>query len=345
MRIYDNVKDIDYTQWKALLRTSETRSFFQTRECYDLYAANMDFMAPFCFAVEDEGNLKGLIIGYVQSDGGKVKKFFSRRAIINSGPLLADDISDEALMMLLTECKNRLSGQAIYVECRNFENYSQYKEVFNSCGFKFVPHLNFHIDTSSEDTVNQNLGKSRKRDIRTSFRDGAEIEENPTRNEIVAFYSILKELYTKKIKTPLFPFSFFLNLDKQEYAKFLLVRLNGNIIGGTVCVCLPGYAVYEWFACGEDGAYKNIFPSTVATYAGIRYAAQNGYEHFDMMGAGKPNESYGVRDFKAKFGGKLVNYGRFIHVLNPILYCIGKTGVKLMKSQIRQVKGIQSKGV
>jgi lipid II:glycine glycyltransferase (peptidoglycan interpeptide bridge formation enzyme) len=50
-----------------------------------------------------------------------------------------------------------------------------------------------------------------------------------------------------------------------------------------------------------------------------------------MMGAGKPDESYGVRDFKAKFGGQLVEHGRFQIVLSPLLYEIGKMGVKMMK--------------
>ena len=50
-----------------------------------------------------------------------------------------------------------------------------------------------------------------------------------------------------------------------------------------------------------------------------------------MMGAGKPDDGYGVRDFKAKFGGQLVEHGRFLHVMNPLLYNIGKLGVKLLK--------------
>ena len=202
-----------------------------------------------------------------------------------------------------------------------------------------MPHLNFHIDTGSEDVVNQNLGKSRKRDIRTSFRDGAEIVDQPTLEEVREFYAILSDLYINKVKTPLYPLSFFERLYRQEYSKFLLVRLNGKIVGGTVCVCLPGYAVYEWFACGEDGVYKNIYPSTVATYAGIRYAAQNGYQHFDMMGAGKPGDGYGVRDFKAKFGGQLVEHGRFVHVLNPALYGVGKMGVKVIKGELTSEMG------
>ncbi len=314
-----------------LLMESKTRSFFQTRECYELYAANPGLMEPFCFAVDEDGELKGVIIGYIQADGGMLKRFLSRRAIINSGPLMADNITEEAFAVLLTECRKRLRGKAIYVEFRNFEDYSPYKDVFTRCGYKYVPHLNFHVDTSSEDVVNQNMGKSRKRDIRTSLRGGTEIVESPLMEDVRDFYAILKDLYVKKVKTPLFPLSFFEHLYHQKYAKYLLVRYNGRIVGGTVCVCLPGYAVYEWFACGEDGAHKNIYPSTVATYAGIHYAAQNGYQHFDMMGAGKPDEGYGVRDFKAKFGGRLVEYGRYLHILSPMLYQVGKYGVSLLK--------------
>jgi lipid II:glycine glycyltransferase (peptidoglycan interpeptide bridge formation enzyme) len=331
MKIIDNINGVDLKRWELLLQSSSYKSFFQTKNCYDLYNANQPFMTPFFLGVEDNDVLVGVIIGFIQADGGPLKRFFSRRAIINGGPLLADNISAKALTLLLNHCKKVLRQKAIYVEFRNFEDYSCYKDLFKRCGFEYVPHLNFHIDTTSEEVVNSNLGKSRKRDIRTSFRDGAEIVEHPTMEDVCEFYGILNDLYTNKVKTPLYPMSFFEYLFKQSYSKFLLVRLNGEIIGGTVCVTLPGYAVYEWYACGKDGAYKNIYPSTVATFAAIQYAAINDYHHFDMMGAGKPDESYGVREFKAKFGGQLVEHGRFLAILNPLLYEIGKLGVKLMK--------------
>jgi len=50
-----------------------------------------------------------------------------------------------------------------------------------------------------------------------------------------------------------------------------------------------------------------------------------------MMGAGKPDESYGVREFKAKFGGNLVEHGRFEMIFNKYLYHIGIIGVKFLK--------------
>lgn len=331
MEIITDINSIPVKQWKKLLLSSSTRSFFQTRESYDLYASNPGFMQPFCVALQDMEQLKGVVIGYIQRDGGRLKQFFSRRAIINAGPLLADDIKEKELSFLLTACKKLLKGKSIYIECRNFEDYSCHKTTFENCGFKYVQHLNFHVDTSTEEIVEQNMGKSRKRDIRVSLRDGAEIVDRPSIEDVRVFYTILDDLYKNKVKTPLYPLSFFEHLYNQSYSKFLLVRLNGKIIGGTVCVCLQDYAVYEWFACGEDGIHKNIHPSTVATYAGIRYASQAGYQHFDMMGAGKPDEGYGVRDFKAKFGGKLVENGRFVHIQNPMLYNIGRLGVKLMK--------------
>jgi lipid II:glycine glycyltransferase (peptidoglycan interpeptide bridge formation enzyme) len=50
------------------------------------------------------------------------------------------------------------------------------------------------------------------------------------------------------------------------------------------------------------------------------------------MGAGKPDDGgYGVRDFKLKFGGELVELGRYIHVCNRLLFAVGKYGVKIMK--------------
>jgi lipid II:glycine glycyltransferase (peptidoglycan interpeptide bridge formation enzyme) len=96
---------------------------------------------------------------------------------------------------------------------------------------------------------------------------------------------------------------------------------------------LPGKVLYEWFACGVDGVYPHIYPSTYATYLGIKYAAENGCKIFDMMGAGKPDEAYGVRDFKAKFGGEMVEHGRYLCIRKPLLYKLGKLGVKLLKKR------------
>jgi len=330
LQILLTADEIDSRQWSDLSKISSVSSVFQTPECYDFYNS-LSFMQAFAFGVSEYGRLKGVMSGFIQSDGGKIKRFLSRRAIVNGGLLLADDISDDAVGELLKIARRELRKKAIYIETRNFNDYSRWKEVFLKNGFEYVPHFNFHIDTSSEEIIEANLGKSRKRDIRTSLRDGAEVMEEVTLDDVRGFYVMLESLYRTKVKTPLFPLVFFEKLYTSGLGIFRLVRYDNRIVGGTVCVGLPGRSVYEWFVCGEDGIYKNIFPSTLATFAGIKYATKNGYPLFDMMGAGKPGNGYGVRDFKAKFGGNLVEYGRFLCVNSPLLYNIGKLGVKLIK--------------
>jgi lipid II:glycine glycyltransferase (peptidoglycan interpeptide bridge formation enzyme) len=325
--------EIDIQQWNELVQSSPTATWFQTKEAYEFYASNSKEMIPFAFGVEREGELRAAIVGYVTKERSTLKQFFTRRAIIIGGPLLAEDTTETDVEQLLRMMVSELKSQAIYIETRNFHDYSKWRHVFEQCGFTYQPHLNFHVDTSSVEIVDKNLGKSRKRDIRTTIRDGVTPVLEPTIEQVCEYYAILKDLYTTKVKTPLFGWHFFEQLYHSPSGRFILTEYQGKIIGGTVCVVLPNKAVYEWFVCGVDGVYEHIFPSSYATYLGIRYAAENGCQIFDMMGAGKPEEAYGVRDFKARFGGEQVEYGRYLCVRKPLLYKIGKLGVKLLKKR------------
>lgn len=322
-------KDIDTNAWTGLVEASPVATWFQTHEAFEFFES-LSLLEAFAFGVENDGQLKGVVVGFIQKDGGKLKQFFSRRAIVSGGPLLAEDITDEELSALLAATRKQLKHKAIYIESRNFNDYSKWRDIFEKNGFQYEPHLNFHLDTTLLETAQSNLGSHRKKYIRLSLRDGAFLIDNPTIEQVRSFYEILDNLYKTKVKTPLFPFEFFEKLYQQN-GKFLLVGLEDKIIGGTVCVCLAGKAVYEWFECGNDHFRKNIRPSSLATWFGIEYSANNGYPRFDFMGAGKPNEEYGVRDFKAEFGGQLVEHGRFHYVCNSSLYFVGKTGVKLLK--------------
>lgn len=223
-----------------------------------------------------------------------------------------------------------LKRKAIYIETRNFFDYSAYKDCFERCGFSYVRHLNFKIDTSSLEEAVARIGKGIRRDVKQSERKGAKVIYDPDESQVREFYGVLRELYKTKVKVPLFPESFFINLFRRPEAKFLLVEYEGKIEGGLVGVGMDG-RMYEWFCCGNENIRNNIQASKVANFAAITYCAQNGYYIYDMMGAGKPDEPYGVREFKARFGGTLVEEGRFLCIARPLLYKIGCLGVKLLK--------------
>ena len=371
--------EIDIQQWQELIETSATATWFQTKEAYEFYAANPEEMTPFAVGVvedveckaesvkckgEENGKadapasspytlhptptLKGVVVGYITRERSALKQFFTRRAIIIGGPLLAEDATAEEIAALLNAVKKlqrsnlqpvgrstekRSTGHSpIYIETRNFHDYSKWKEIFAECGFDYIPHLNFHVDCM-QDNILSIMSESRRRQIKKAIRNGVEIVEAANEHDVIAFYNILEDLYKNKIKTPLFGLEFFLNFYKSCSGKFLLVKYQTTIIGGIICPILKEKAIYEWFVCGLDEMYKNQYPSVMATYAAIEYAKTNNLPLFDFMGAGKPDEPYGVRDFKARFGGKQVEYGRFLHVRKPVLYKIGKLGVKILQKK------------
>lgn len=332
IKVHTSVNDINKDSWASLVQISPVASWFQTPEAYRFFDS-LSFLEAFCIAVESDSVLKGVVVGYIQKDGGKFKQFFSRRAIINGGPLLADDISDEELIALLTTVKEKLTRKAIFVETRNFSDYSEWRPIFESNGYVFQPHYDVVVETASVEAVNKKLDRNRKRNIKKAIDNGLIIESEPNDSDIEAFYAQLQKLYSTKVKVPLYPIEFFKELAKQTSSRFFLAKNNeGLIIGGLVCVLLTSKSMYAWFACGEDALYKNLFPSVMVNYAGICYSAENNISKFDFMGAGKPDDGgYGVRDFKLKFGGDLVEYGRYQYVCNKFLFVIGTLGVKILK--------------
>ena len=330
---------IDRQQWSELVRTSETGTWFQSPEAYDFYVSLSELMEPFVYGVEGEGKLRAVCVGYITKERNPIKQFFTRRAIIIGGPVLANDCLNEEVKLLLSTLNFKLStgsNAPIYIEMRNFNDFSSRKEAFEAAGFTYKPHLNFHVDPSST-----NLSDNRCRQVRKAqatvecltneiiVRDSSR-KERVNESEIQEWYKVLAELYRTKVKTPLWPIEFFLEAYRQGIAKFLLVKHEGHIIGGSMVVA-DERTVYEWFECGLNAEYKDQYPSVMATYAGIQLAKQIGCTRYDMMGAGEPGVPYGVRDFKAEFGGKLVEHGRFLCVCKPMLYCIGQWGVKFLK--------------
>ena len=315
---------IDRQQWSELVRTSETGTWFQSPEAYDFFAPLPELMEPFVYGVECAGQLRAVCVGYVTKESNPIKQFFTRRAIITGGVVIAANCAKEDVTALLGRIRKDLRPKTIYIETRNFNDYSAWKEAFKAAGFAYKPHLNFQVDPS----VN-NLSDNRKRQLKKS---NAITELAVSESEIKEWYKVLTELYRTKVKTPLWPIEFFLEAYRQGIAKFLLVKYEGRVIGGSMVVA-DERTVYEWFECGLNAENKDQYPSVMATYAGIQLAHQSGCTRYDMMGAGEPGVPYGVRDFKAEFGGKLVEHGRFLSICKPMLYRIGKWGVKILKRQ------------
>ena len=322
IRIYS---EIDKQNWKSLAETSPLSTWFQTEEAYRFYQSVSD-MCAFVYGVMEEDKLVGVIVGYTTQEKCKLKQYFTARAIVVGGPLLDENISESALAMLLQIVKKQ-QGEAIYIETRNLHDYSRWRTVFEANGFAYQPHLNIQVACNDQ----HSMSEQRQRQVKKAIKNGAEICEASSEQEICDWYQILRQLYRQKVRTPLWSEAFFLQFYRNGVGKYLLVKYEGKVIGGMMCPVFADKAIYEWYVCGLDEEYKEQYPSVMATYAAIEYAKQKGIPMFDFMGAGVPDKPYGVRDFKMEFGGEQVEHGRYVCVQKPILYRIGKWGVRWLK--------------
>lgn len=327
MKLLTDPSNIDRQQWQELVDRSPVACIFQTPEMYDFYTS-LNLYEVAIVAVDDNG-LKGLALCVTQSNGKGIKRNLTSRAIINGGLLLSDDISEEALAALLNTTINILKQRSIYIETRNLNDYSRWRNIFEKCGFAYVPHYNFHIDTTDPNLVDKRMDKSRRRRIRRATENGVVISNDIS--QLPDFYNILSNLYRTKIHKPLPPYSMFEQLTKEPFARYFFVQSpEGKTIGGQVILMLEHRVAYAWYCCGMDREYHDLYPSIMANYAAIRYAADNDYERYDMMGGGTPGKDYGVRDFKAQFGGNLVEQGRYLYVCRPVIYWMGKTAMTII---------------
>ena len=127
---------IDQQQWQELVQSSAVSTWFQTDEAYRFYQS-VGGMQAFAYGVSEEGRLVGVVVGYVTKNSNSILQYFTKRAIIYGGPLLHPEISDFALSALLKTIAQNLDLNPIYIETRNFNDYSQWKDIFEINGFGY----------------------------------------------------------------------------------------------------------------------------------------------------------------------------------------------------------------
>lgn len=308
-------------------------------------------------AYDDDEKLCGVLTGIFMCEKEGIGRLLSSRMVIYGGPLLTGDEDQKrsCLDAMLKELVHQTKGKALFTQFRNYFSWEEYLPVFEKHGFNLLDRLNYIIrllETGDWKPVTDcrlpEMSSSRRRQIRKGLAGGAEIIEPDNIDQVRAFYDILYKLYRYKVRKPLAHWSFFENFYRlsqspnhpnNETVKqwnngsigiIRLIRYNDRIIGGILAPVFKDKCIYEWYICGLDKEYKDQYPSVLATWAAIEYAINNNLNCFDFMGVGKPDVPYGVRDFKARFGGELVNYGRITRINNPLLYNFAELGFNVL---------------
>ncbi len=325
IKIKSSYEEIDATIWEEYVLNHPNGNFFQSFIAFDFFK-NLTGFKPLVFAAIEKDTLSGVLVAVIMKEPG-LKGYFSRRCIVWGGPLCNDIFTCD---LLVKELIKQAKKQSIYIEFRNLFDTLNLKNSFEENKITFVEWLNYIVKITDVEANKKKLNDSKRRQVNKSLKSGAQIHLAESSTEVKSLYMLFQELYSDKIKKPLPSFSFFEKIYLSEnVGKIFIVKHDNKVIGGAVCPIFKD-RIYEWYVCGMDREIKNVYPSALATWAPIEYAAKNGLKYFDFMGAGNPDADYGVREFKSQFGGEIFEFGRYIRINNRLLYTIGKFGLKFL---------------
>ncbi|UCH92175.1 MAG: peptidoglycan bridge formation glycyltransferase FemA/FemB family protein [Candidatus Aminicenantes bacterium] len=329
---YRLVSEIERRQWSDFVLHHPQGNIFQTPEMYEVYKNTKNYTPIFIGVVNPDNHLVGTLLANIIKEYSSIWGNLTSRSIIRGGPIVKDN-NEDVFQLLLTGYNNFVKNKVIYTQVRNLSNCSNTRNLFEIEGYTYEEHLDILIDlTKSEDNLEMQMHKERRHNIRRAINKGTTIEELKKLDKIKYTYELIKETH-KRVKHPLADESLFHAaynvLHPKKMIRYFFAVNNNKIIGVRIVLCYKE-VVYDWYA-GSTYEDRNKYPNDLLPWKVVLWSKRNGYKVFDFGGAGKPGIPYGVRNYKLKFGGHLVNFGRYIKIHKPLFMKIGTFGFKLYR--------------
>lgn len=309
------VHEFEEQEWRDFVAGIFGGSIFQTPEMAKIFEMTLGY-EPVQVFVTDKGEIQGLVLASLVSNGKGIFRSFATRCIVQGGPL---GLRFRTTSAVLKELDTLVARRALYSEIRNLYENKDLIPLFKSVGFSFAPHLNYLIDLrKGEEQLWSEMSKGRRKGISQAERRNLEIMEIEGESQIDSFYGILSKSYSR-VRIPLASKSFFQSafkiLSPLNEVKFYVCKHEDRPIACRT-ILLFGKTIYDWYA-GSLAEEKGKKSDEFLVWNILKWGISEGFTSFDFGGAGSPEEEYGPREFKRRFGGRLIEPGRFKKVYKP----------------------------
>jgi serine/alanine adding enzyme len=322
------VNQLKIDKWRDFVDHHPKGNIFHTPEMFDVYFKTRGYNPSLWAVKNDEGEILALHVPVHITLMGGVFNYFTTRNVNFGSVLVRNDIVGKEALSLLLETYNRsISISPLYTELRNLYDLSDYQDIFQNHGYQYESHLNYFVDLDRDHyDILQSYSRSARRDIRSTMRKGNVIVKEIVEPEMLPlFYELIKRTYSHA-RIPLADFSLFQAafkiLGPKKMVRFTIAFVNGTPASAAVSLLYKD-VVYGWYN-GVDRSFRSDYPNEVILWNAMRWGSENGFKIFDFGGAGKPEEDSSVRDFKLKFRGDLIEFGRNVCVHAPFRLNLAK---------------------
>lgn len=335
---YQIVNQIEEDTWRAFVGQHPQGNIFHTPEMFEVFRQTQGYQPELWAAVGEKGQPLVLFLPVRISLKSGWMKGLTTRAIVFGGVLTADTPeAGDALRQVLRAYQKDSGRKSLFSEIRNVTACPGQQPELQSAGFIYEDHLNYLINLDhSPETVFKGIGKRTQRNIRHGLNQGhVQIAEAATLKEVESGYRLLKKTY-QAAQVPLADFSLFATafdlLAPKGMCMVTLAQVKDQPAAASFELLYKD-TVYGWYG-GMDRAFGSFVPNELLMWHILRWGSEHSYACYDFGGAGKPNEEYGVRDFKSKFGGELVCFGRNTWVPRPGLLAVSRMGYQLLRRSL-----------
>jgi len=327
------VNTLSEEEWRRFVEEHPAGNIFHTPEMFQVFSRAKGHQ-PELWAATEDGRVLALLLPVRITLLNELLRHFTTRAVAYGSVLCAPGPKgQEALAMLLRTYKRQVNGSALFTELRNLSDLSDVQSVLNECGFIYEEHLNFLIDLDQpEETIWRKISKSGQQSVRTSRNKGTIVEEVTDRQKVTIAYQFLQKVYSR-VQVPLasptlFEAAFDI-LAPRGMFKIFLARVDEHYVSTCLLLMHKG-RIIDWYA-GSERAFSSYSSGELLIWHTLQWGKEHHFHLFDFGGAGNPEEDYGPRRFKAKFGGTLVNYGRNTCIHAPVRLKLSQAGYQLAR--------------
>lgn len=308
------VNRLDRDRWRAFVDNHPEGNVFQTPEMFEVHSLTRGYKPTLWAAVDGKEQICALHLPVRITLRGGVLHYFTTRNV-NFGSVLAQEnyVGKEALSLLFQKYNQHVSPVSLFTEIRHVTDSSEFQDILKLHNYHYEPHLNYFVNLDRDPyDILQSYSRSTRKNIRYNIRKGrVVIKEITELSMLPLFYEIVKKTYTHA-RIPLADISLFEAAYKvlvpKKMARFTIAYVEGVPVAAASALMYKS-VIYGWYM-GVDRSFRPYYPSEFIIWEQMKWGAEQGFKVFDFGGAGNPDEESGVRDFKLKFRGDLVENGR-----------------------------------
>jgi len=315
---------VDEKTWNTWVSSTPDGTFYQTTY-YAEAMAEMGARPLFLRATEDD-HTRGILLGIVSGFGERMLEKFRLTPLAPAirvtlphvqsfyAPLAFDAKAETAggLLDALTR-----QTQAYQVECIPPIHARHYdlSEAFRARGFRPSHYGTFLVDLSTgAEKLWEGLDKAARKAVTGCEEQGVTVSRAATEEDVREYLDLLQSFRKKSglLMPPFYPTVGFWKKRHGSCLDIYLARQEGKLVSGMTAVYFNG--IITEVAVARDLQCK-AYAQDAIKWEIIQWGAQNGYRLYDVAGVNPnpqtPKEKGGYQ-FKAKWGGRLVEYDNYV---------------------------------